>query len=430
MNAIGALRCVSTGLCFIIGAAAYAAELRGHGGAVRSIAVSSDAETAITGSFDATAIIWSLETGEARQVLLFHEGQVDVVVALPEGRYASAGIDGKIAIWEIGRSEPISVLRGHSGPVVALALAPDGKTLASGSRDATIRLWPLPEGSSRVLRGHDGSINALTFLPDGTLASAGYDSTVMLWPADETVASKRLSMPTPVNALATVADGRLFGAGSDGKLREIDRNGAVIGEYAVSTGPLIALATAADNRHLAVSALKDGVVLFDLYTHRPARNLNTAGAAVWALAFTGGGRTILAGGTDPVVGEWNVDTGQRADRFATSQLDLMAGFADNPDAESFRACIACHTLDPDQGNRAGPTLHGIFGRRIATVDGYPYSPALQGMDIVWTPETVSELFALGPSKFTPGTKMPEQTITDPKDRAALIRFLEAETGRK
>ena len=49
------------------------------------------------------------------------------------------------------------------------------------------------------------------------------------------------------------------------------------------------------------------------------------------------------------------------------------------------------------------------------------------MDIVWTPETVSELFELGPNAYTPGTKMPEQTISNAEDRAALIRFLQAET---
>lgn len=94
-----------------------------------------------------------------------------------------------------------------------------------------------------------------------------------------------------------------------------------------------------------------------------------------------------------------------------------------------RACIACHTLGPEDGNRAGPTLHGIFGRKIAALADYPYSPAFRRMDIVWTPETVSKLFELGPSIYTPGTKMPNQTINDPEDRAALIRFLQSETRR-
>ena len=49
------------------------------------------------------------------------------------------------------------------------------------------------------------------------------------------------------------------------------------------------------------------------------------------------------------------------------------------------------------------------------------------MDIVWTPETVSKLFEIGPNAYTPGTKMPEQRIGSPEDRAALMRFLEKTT---
>jgi cytochrome c len=47
---------------------------------------------------------------------------------------------------------------------------------------------------------------------------------------------------------------------------------------------------------------------------------------------------------------------------------------------------------------------------------------LKELDIVWTPETVSRLFEIGPSAYTPGTKMPEQ-IVPAADREALIAFL-------
>ncbi|HEV2955130.1 MAG TPA: c-type cytochrome, partial [Xanthobacteraceae bacterium] len=101
--------------------------------------------------------------------------------------------------------------------------------------------------------------------------------------------------------------------------------------------------------------------------------------------------------------------------------------ADDPGAQVFRACVACHTLKPDEGDRAGPTLSGLFGRRIATLPGYRFSTALRSLDIVWTPETVSRLFELGPATFTPGTKMPEQKITSAEDRLALVKFLERAT---
>jgi cytochrome c len=80
-------------------------------------------------------------------------------------------------------------------------------------------------------------------------------------------------------------------------------------------------------------------------------------------------------------------------------------------------------LHANDGVRAGPTLAGIFGRRIATLPGYNFSEALKKLNIVWTPETISKLFEVGPMTYTPGTKMPEQKIGSAEDRAALVRFL-------
>jgi cytochrome c len=107
--------------------------------------------------------------------------------------------------------------------------------------------------------------------------------------------------------------------------------------------------------------------------------------------------------------------------------DPLAAYAGDRGAEIFRACVACHTLSPDEGNRAGPTLAGIFGRRIASLPGYRFSEPLKTLDIVWTPETVAKLFEVGPAAYTPGTKMPEQTIGSAEDRDALVKFLEKAT---
>ena len=106
--------------------------------------------------------------------------------------------------------------------------------------------------------------------------------------------------------------------------------------------------------------------------------------------------------------------------------DPLAAYADDPGALVFKACIACHTLNATEGPRAGPTLDGVFGRRIATLPGYDFSPALKKLDIIWTPETLSRLFEIGPALYTPGTKMPEQRV-GADDRAALVKFLEKAT---
>ena len=59
------------------------AQLRGHGGPVRALAISRDGTEAVSGSFDTSVIRWSLRKNAAEQVLRFHEGAVNAV-ALPQ----------------------------------------------------------------------------------------------------------------------------------------------------------------------------------------------------------------------------------------------------------------------------------------------------------------------------------------------------------
>src|SRR5215218_4054775 len=135
----------------VLGTCAAHAQLRGHGGPVRALAISPDGATAISGSFDSTAIRWSLTTNAAEQVLRFHADAVNAVVLLRDGRAATAGADGRIAIWTAGNTRPDTVLEGHEAPISALAASADGTMLASASCDRTVRLWPIAGGSPRAL---------------------------------------------------------------------------------------------------------------------------------------------------------------------------------------------------------------------------------------------------------------------------------------
>ena len=62
------------------------AQLRGHGGPVRALAISADGQTAVSGSFDSSVIRWSLPRNAADQVLRFHQSAVNAVAAKSEIR--------------------------------------------------------------------------------------------------------------------------------------------------------------------------------------------------------------------------------------------------------------------------------------------------------------------------------------------------------
>jgi cytochrome c len=404
------------------------AQLRGHGGPVRAIAVSADGKTALSGSFDSSAIRWSLERNAAEQVLRFHDGAVNAVALRPDGRAVTAGEDGRIALWGASNERPADVLTGHEAPVVALALSPDGRMLASASWDRTIRLWPLDGGAPLVLTGHQQNANAVAFTPDGgSVVSGGYDATVRIWRLADPASPVIATLPTPVNAIAVAPDGEIAAAGADGKVYFLSPAGEVRADVQAQTTPVIALALSPDGKVAAAAGIRGSVAIIDRASRTVARTLVGPGLPVWSAAFLPGNKTLITGGNDRMVRRWDAATGEHRGAVALGPEDPLATYAGDHGAEVFRACVACHTLKPDEGNRAGPSLAGLFGRRIATLPGYRFSDALKKLDIIWTPETVAKLFEVGPATYTPGTKMPEQTIGSADDRAALVRFLERAT---
>jgi cytochrome c len=423
MHGFKALRADLAALVLLIGSApAMSAELRGHGGPVRALAVDGQGRV-LTGSFDTRAILWDLDTGAAEQVMRLHEGGVNAVAFLPDGRMVTGGQDGRVALWRPGTAEPERVIAAHDGSVTALAVAPDGRAVASSAWDGTARLTPLDGSGSLVLSGHEGNVNAVAFRGDGGIVTAGYDQSLRFWGADG-AADGVLPLPTQLNALAVDGAGTLWVAGADGVLRAFDAAGAPVAELPLGAAPLLALAVSPDGTRLATGSIAGRLAVVDTTARAVVFDAAASGAPLWSVAFDAAGESVLAGSADSVVRTWDAATGAALAGTSETVADALG---DSHGARVFRACAACHTLTPEDGNRAGPTLHGIFGRRIATAEGYDYSEALRGMEIVWTPETVSALFEQGPSVYTPGTKMPEQRITSAEDRAALMEFLAERT---
>jgi cytochrome c len=279
-----------------------------------------------------------------------------------------------------------------------------------------------------VLEGHQQNVNGVAFAPDGnSVISVSHDPQLRIWPlagAPPTI----VAVATPLNAVAVAADGEVVVGGGDGKLFFLSRNGEMRGEVAATEAPIITVAISPDGRRVAAAGIRGSVAIIERSSRKLERTLVGPGLPVWAAIFLPDNQTLVTGGTDRMVRRWNTATGDHVGTVPLADAgDPLAAYAGDRGAEIYRACIACHTLTPDEGNRAGPTLHRIFGRRIASLPGYNFSESLKKLDIVWTPETVSRLFEVGPMQYTPGTKMPEQRIGAAEDRAALVEFLRKAT---
>jgi cytochrome c len=403
------------------GAAQEFFTLKGHGGPIMGIAVAPDGQIA-TASFDNAVGLW---TGPVPAWLDGHEAAVNTVLFAHDALF-SAGDDFTIRRWPGGE-----VIGRHEGKVVALTALPGA--IASASWDGSIGLWPLEGGEARMLTGHESGVNAVAHA-QGKLYSAGSDGTLRLWDvATGTQIRQMLRHGFGINEIVlNESEGWLAYGAVDGGTRVVDMTtGAEIADFTLERRPILALVLSPDRRLLAVGDGEGYIMVIDTRNWRITHDFRaTLRGPIWALAFATDGANIHAGGLDDAMYSWPVETLGEHARMAETEHRFLKDPAEmgNGERQFARKCSICHSLSPGSDRRAGPTLHGLFGRPAGTVPDYAYSERLNESDIIWTAESINALFDLGPDHYIPGSKMPMQRIANPQDRADLIAYLRNATA--
>src|SRR5262249_15092192 len=116
--------------------------LTGHRRPLRAVAVSPDGRHIITGSYDRTAAVWDLATGQRLRELTGHRASVRAVAVSPDGRYAVTGSEDRTAaVWDLATGQRLRELEGHQRAVMAVAYSSDGRHAVTGSYDRTAAVW-------------------------------------------------------------------------------------------------------------------------------------------------------------------------------------------------------------------------------------------------------------------------------------------------
>jgi cytochrome c len=114
---------------------------------------------------------------------------------------------------------------------------------------------------------------------------------------------------------------------------------------------------------------------------------------------------------------------------AGSDLPALLAKADAAKGETTGAiCKACHAFEAGAPSPIGPNLHDVVGRKIASVEGFNYSPALKAKaGEVWSYENLNH-WITNPQAFASGTTMAFPGLPDGQQRADVIAFLRTKTS--
>lgn len=412
-----------------------------HGGPIKGLAHSSELNLLVSTSFDYTAVVWDTAAMKELKQLVGHNAAVNTAAFSPDGQWlATAGDDNQILLWSVEELKDPSVnpspvaLNGHTAKVIHLEFDAESRRLVSSSWDRRVGLWDIESQSVvRFFEGHEGPVNAAQFIPNtDQLLSAGADGHIRLWniPTGEHIRSivkngfgiNVMKLSPELNVLA-------YG-GSNGVMKSIslDESGPAIDLW-VGGPPVLAISIDAASEKMAFGTAEGRIVIADALVGEIQHDFNAVKGPVWAMQLGKEAKTLYFAGLDDWITKISfndfVVPHPLADRDRRFHPDQPI---DNGQKQFARKCSVCHSLTQSSKRRAGPTLYGVFGRKVGAVKDYPYSKELLDMDLVWNEETIDLLFKDGPDVVTPGSKMPVQRIKGDQDRKDLISYLKRVTA--
>ena len=121
--------------------------MKGHSDWVTCISTTLEqSDVLLSGSRDKTIIMWTLEGSEnfgtPRKSLTGHSHYVQDIAISSDGQFCLSGSwDGTLRLWDLNNGTTTRRFVSHEKDVLSVAFSADNRQIVSGSRDKTVKLW-------------------------------------------------------------------------------------------------------------------------------------------------------------------------------------------------------------------------------------------------------------------------------------------------
>jgi len=283
--------------------------ISGHKDTVRAVAITTDGQMMVSGSYDRTIRLWELPSGKLLRTLSAHTNRVTDIALSSDGKLlASSSYDRTIKLWELPSGELLHSLPKQRGKIRYLAFSPDNRTLISTS-DLEIKLWGV-SGNQLLhpLTGRSVSARIATFSPDGQTCIIGsLDGSLELWnPYTSERLHTHFSRSGGITSIVFSPDSRTL-ASSSGKTIELwePHLGRRLHSFSTRLNRITSVAFSADGQTLASGSDKS-IELWNWHSGKPLRTLSGHFNTIRSIAFSPDGCLLVSGSDDHTIKIWQL----------------------------------------------------------------------------------------------------------------------------